>query len=87
MLQELRKHESEVLANVDDLKTEFVSDWEDEFDDIHEAYEEQGRGQAESQALMELIDRIAKEEGLTVSDDDKIFYMDELADEWGLSLV
>jgi hypothetical protein len=47
--------EEDVLANVEELKSEYVSDWEDEFESLEEAYAEQGRGEAESQALRELI--------------------------------
>jgi len=47
---------SDMHERVDGLKSEYVWDWEDEFDDIHEAYEEQGRGQAEDQALTEAVE-------------------------------
>jgi len=47
--------EDEIYERINELKPEYVRDWEDEFEDIHEAYEEQGRGEAESQTLHEII--------------------------------
>lgn len=77
----IAKHdEQEVCANVDDLKHEYVSDWEDEFDSLEEAYEEQGRGEAERQALRELI----KAEQVELSLDDYCDLHDRLADHYGL---
>jgi len=79
---DLLKHEDQVMEHIDDLKLEYVdSDWESEFDDYHEAYEEQGRGQAESQAVQELI----KEHNPGISDADLVRAMDFLANEWGIS--
>jgi hypothetical protein len=70
------------MSAIDDLKLAFVdSDWEDEFDDYDEAYEEQGRGQAESQAVQELI----KREYPDISDDKLVEMMDFLADAWCIS--
>lgn len=77
----IAKHsEEEVGANVDDLKSEYVSDWEDEFETLEEAYEEQGRGEAERQALREIIE----EEGVELSLDDFCDLQDKLADHYGL---
>jgi len=53
-----RVTEDEINEKVDELKGEYVYDWEDEFDNIHEAYEEQGRGEAEAQAIGEAIKSI-----------------------------
>ena len=72
--------EEAVRSNVDELKSEYVSDWEDEFDSLEEAYEEQGRGEAESQALRELI----REEDTNLSLDDYCTLKDKLADHYGL---
>ena len=45
-----------VLEAVDEMKPEYVYDWdEEEFYDIHEAYEELGRGEAESHVIAEMI--------------------------------
>ena len=41
---------------VQELKSEYVYDgWEDEYEDIDEAYEEMGRNSAEHQVINELI--------------------------------
>jgi len=64
----------EVQERMQELKGEFVNDgWEDEFDDIDEAYEEQGRCEAENQVITELI----TENSLTLpaEDDHKLRYM------------
>lgn len=74
--------EEEVCANVDDLKSEYVSDWENEFDTLEDAYEEQGRGEAESQALRELI----QGEKNNLSLDDYCELQEKLADHYGLNL-
>lgn len=73
--------EEAVRSNVDELKSEYVSDWEDEFDSLDDAYEEQGRGEAENQALRELI----REEDANLSLDDYCSLKDKLADHYGLS--
>ena len=85
MLEELKKHEKVTMERIDELKPEFVWDWEDEFDDIHEAYEEQGRGEAEYQAVSELIDRVAKESDIRLTTTKKLEYLDALADLWSVS--
>lgn len=82
MKAHLLTFESEAMSAIDDLKLAFVdSDWEDEFDDYDEAYEEQGRGQAESQVVQELI----KREYPDISDDKLVEMMDFLADAWCIS--
>ena len=81
-LSKLLEHEQDTIDAIDDAKADYIDDdWEDEFDDIHEAYEEQGRGQAESHAVQELI----KREFPNIGDDELIDLMDQLADRWGLS--
>jgi len=82
VLQRVKDRESEVMETIDDLKGDYLdSDWEYEFDDIHEAYEEQGRGQAESQAVQEAV----YFEDPDISDDDLCWVMDEIASEWCIS--
>lgn len=81
-LEHLSKFESEFCTNRDDLVQDYVDDdWADEFDDIFEAYEETGRGQAESQAVQELI----KREYPDIDDDEFVKLMDQLAILWCIS--
>ena len=78
----INKHsEKEICERVDELKPEFVHDWEDEFDDIHEAYDEQGRGEAESQVITEAIKSVANNLHAT----EFIPLFDQLAEHWNLS--
>jgi hypothetical protein len=74
--------EMTVFESVDDCKDEYVNDdWEDEFDDINEAYEEQGRGGAEYQVINQIIiDHCPGLEG-----DGYIELYDLLADHWNLT--
>ncbi len=52
----VQENEAEdVLDRVQEQKSEYVSDWEDNFEDIDEAYMEQGRGEAENDILEALI--------------------------------
>jgi hypothetical protein len=82
-IEHLKTFEEETLAEIDELKHEYVdTDWEDDFDDIHEAYEEQGRGEAEAQAVMNLIRREYPD---GMSDTETVALMDELAEAWGIS--
>jgi len=46
-----------IQDKVQDLKSEYVWDWEDEFEDLDEAYSEQGRNQAEHTVLNDLINQ------------------------------
>ncbi len=75
---------SEVLATVDEAKSEYVHDWEDEFDNIDEAYAEQGRGEAESQVINGLIPTSVVVDSL--GEDEKYELINRLADHYGLSL-
>ena len=77
---------TEIFDRIDELKSEYVWDWEDEFDNIHEAYDEQGRGQAESQAIEEFIDKAAKENGIFLNDSMKVEIMENVAGILGVSL-
>jgi hypothetical protein len=81
-LDYLNKFEEEVRVNIDDSVGNYLNDdWEDEFEDIFEAYSEQGRGQAESQAVINLI----KREFPNIPDDELVKLMDQLADLWNIS--
>jgi hypothetical protein len=77
---------TEIFDNIDELKGEYVWDWEDEFDNIHEAYEEQGRGEAESQAISEIVKDEVKKAGLALTDDVLADLMDKVAGSLGVSL-
>lgn len=78
----------DIYYNVDEAMLEYVdSDWEDEFDDLHEAYEETGRGQAEAQAINEAIKTGILGLGLNPDDIEFDVYCklyDALAAHWGL---
>jgi len=73
--------EADVCAKVDELRPEYVQDWEDEFDDFEEAYAEQGRGQAESQVIGDLV----KGYGPDLSGEAHARLFDRLAEHYGLS--
>jgi hypothetical protein len=79
--------EQYIAGKLDEYKSEFVWDWEDEFDNIHEAYEEQGRGQAESQILHQVIaaalQALELPSILPLNDFCELF--DKLADHWGIT--
>jgi hypothetical protein len=47
--------EDMVAEEIDAAKGEYVWDWEGEFDTLDEAYAEQGRGEAESLVIRNLI--------------------------------
>lgn len=82
-LEHLSQFEEETTEAIDELIPGYLNDdWEDEFDDINEAYEEQGRGEAESQAILNLIRREYPD---GMSDDELVELMDQLADLWSLS--
>lgn len=73
--------EGSILQAVSDTMPEYVdSDWEDEFDDIEEAYEEQGRGEAESSVLWSLVDRYEVPEG------DRLQVFEELVEHYELNV-
>jgi hypothetical protein len=47
--------EDSIISEVDEAKRDFLDDdWEEEFDDEEEAYQETGRGEAESQVRMQI---------------------------------
>ena len=47
--------EDSIISDVDEAKFDFLDeDWEEEFDDEHEAYMETGRGEAEAQVRMQI---------------------------------
>lgn len=75
--------ENQIYDCISEAMHDYVSDdWEDEFDDIHEAYSEQGRGEAESLVLGEII----RKEYPGISSDDYVDLMQELADRLEISL-
>lgn len=45
----------EIQDKAQELQSEFVWDWEDEFDNLNDAYLEQGGNAAEQQVINELI--------------------------------
>lgn len=48
--------EDRVIELVDDAIPEYLDDgWEEEFESEHDAYQEQGRGEAEGHVLQEMI--------------------------------
>lgn len=62
-----------VQETIQDMKGEYVWDWEDEFETLDEAYDEQGRGAAESTVLNKLIrDRFPN---ISVDDHSELFDM------------
>jgi len=74
--------EANVCALVDELRPDYVNDdWEEDFDDIHEAYIEQGRGQAEGQIITDLVNRY----GPDLTSDAHVKLFDQLAEHYGLS--
>ena len=74
----------DVFGKVDEAIPDFLnSDWEDEFEDIYEAYEEQGRGEAESQVLREVM-AIYGASDLDI--DEYVDLLEEVAEYYGLSL-
>lgn len=79
ILREIKNNNSkeDVLNQIDEQKLEYLDEgWKEEFEDENEAYEETGRGEAENDILMQLIDSIP--EGKQISDIDKIIIFDEL---------
>lgn len=74
--------EDEVNDSIIDCMEEFLSDdWDTEFDDIIDAYEETGRGGAESQVLNDII----KARHPHVEDEAFCEMFDALANHWNLS--
>ncbi len=74
--------EDAVYREVDNAKSEYVYDWEDDFDSLEEAYEEQGRGEAESMILNDLI---AYHGGKDLSMDDHHDVFTALSDHYHLN--
>ena len=78
--------EVEVFELIDDAMHDYIdSDWEDEFDNINEAYEETGRGEAESHVLGDLIRKAVKSCKTEISDDQYCELFDRLAEQWCLN--
>jgi hypothetical protein len=83
----VKNTEEYVAEKFDEYKSGYVWDWEDDFDDIHEAYEEQGRGQAESEILHLVIAAAlqALEMPSILPTDEFCELYDKLADHWTLN--
>jgi hypothetical protein len=48
-------NECSIISDIDEAKFDFIdADWEDEFEDEHDAYIETGRGEAEAQVRMQI---------------------------------
>ncbi len=74
--------ESDVYDKVNECIPNFLDDdWEDEFDDEFDAYSEQGRGEAESQVIHELIKSI--DEVLTSDEECELF--DKIKEHYNLN--
>jgi hypothetical protein len=90
---ELFKHitdtfdEAEISEKIDECMPNYIDeDWATEFDDIYEAYDEQGRGEAESQVLGELIREAAQACCRTVPiGDEYCDLFDKLAEHWNIT--
>jgi hypothetical protein len=63
---------------VQEAKSEYVYDWEDEFDSLDKAYEEQGRGEAEAQVLYDIIPK-------NLTSEQKAELFTDLKEHYGLS--
>lgn len=76
--------EDMILAEIEDIKEEFLDgEWESDFDDVYDAYAEQGRGEAESQILQEhAVDVL----GSNATTSEVASFMEEMAYQLGLSL-
>lgn len=75
--------ENDVIDQVDENKEDYVNaDWADEFDNVHDAYEEQGRGQAECDAISGAIGRFYKD---FLNNDEYCELYDMVAEEWNLT--
>ena len=75
--------EDTIISKIEDIKEDYISDWEDEFDSVFDAYEEQGLGEAESHILnIHAWDVL----GSDASVDEMASFMEEMAYQLGLSL-
>lgn len=73
-----------IMAEIDEIKPDFLdSDWEEDFDDEYDAYEEMGRGEAESQVLKEHAMDVL---GIDATYDEVDAFMKEMASQLGVSL-
>jgi hypothetical protein len=73
-----------VTVSIEDSMYDYVDDgWEDDFDDIFEAYDETGRGAADSQVLNELIR--AATDGKDIPAEEYCELFDRLAEHWNLT--
>lgn len=78
--------ETTIHERVSEAIHDYIDDgWEDEYDDIHEAYQETGRGEADSQVLNEVLSTWQNDNGVELSLDDFCDVFERLADEWCLT--
>ncbi len=80
-------NETNIHEQIQDLKTEFIDDgWEDEYEDLDEAYDETGRGGAESQVVNTLIRTACKTLNVKEPDTDPYCEIyDALCEEFNVS--
>lgn len=77
-------NQEEVWDKVQEAKSDFLDEnWEEDFDDIDDAYAETGRGEAESQTIVELITMATH--GYPISDSDHCVLFDKLKEHYELS--
>lgn len=77
--------EDSVQGQVDELIPEYLDDdWESEFDSAYEAYQEQGRGEAENAVLHTIINSFLQDNMHTVTTDGFVEIHEILKDEWSL---
>ena len=80
-----QNNEDNVRERIDEAIPEYLSDgWEDEFADIHEAYTETGRGEAESLVLTEIIEAYCEDNATPITADQHCDIFDDLKNTWGL---
>lgn len=73
----------DVLNEIQEAKYDYIdTSWEDEFEDIDEAYLEQGRGEAESQILTTLINSHG---GINLNLNDHYQLFDQLTEHYDLT--
>ena len=81
-----RNTEAQVIESIDETIPDYLDDdWETEFDDIHEAYLEQGRGEAESHVLWVMIRNASTALEQIILDDEYCDLFDKLAEHWNLN--
>ena len=73
-----------VWEEIQEAKSEYLDEhWEEEFEDVDEAYSETGRGEAENQILTGLINQVTH--GYPIIDSDHCRLFDMLANHYELN--